>query len=1710
MSIDLGRMSGGPQRGKIRLHSKSPATSLARRESLSIISDSSVQQSSDGSGLRRISAPDGWFDIVTIDAHKYEIRCYYPSGTPDPTSQTCYKTIVVEDPNASTYSLTVVRITEKDAALNTVMTSTYTWNESAQDWTLQKSSSIINETQQAGVAGGDRTVTRFTSEGVKAVATFHQFAWGDEKISEVLDPSGDNLVSTFSFYESESESEPEPGWGQVARASFPGGRWECYKYDNAGRRVATFRPYGDQPAPAAGTPPDGTGVTSRTTFGGSYWGSSSAPAETWTETVGGDDEAHLTSKRIVFRENLTATSEIRTTEIVFSSAAASATDAGNLKTVTTRKHPQAEFGGEITRLERANGTIEIRNYSIDASGMRTNVTRSGAPNFDGSDVVDGLRTTTILDARGSVQSETTEDIASGLLLTWHSTIDADAFGRPLFIGYEDGSYETRVYDCCGLIFRSDRLGTVTTSAHDAGSKLLLFEWKNDITTSYTYNNAGQRTVISRTGSNSVPMVVQTNTYSPDGRLRSTTDAVGRVTKFQELGGSSTTTFAFGTPDAAQQIVTRFLDGQTKSISGSAVAPIHYELGFDSTYGPWNLEVREGEGGRTAKRFVDFMGRPYRVELGSGGVLTKFYNGRGQLRRESDVDSVTTLYQYDARGRLEYTARQIRELNDPPGDEINFGGSDRISHVVRSVTTRDNGAATVVVNRESTFCYPGDGYTAEILLRQDDSTPEGRLSWTTVFWDWAAQVTTKVETTRFGGWQSSTTVTRPNGTYSVDTKQQDLLVRHEEYGTDGSSLSYVTFDRDSFGRVIAQSDSRTGTKSFSWTNADQIETDWDGTGYVYDARGRVKQVTAPDGAITGTNYFPTGQIQSTSGGRTYPVSYTYTPQGMLKTMTTQRSGSSNDVTTWNYDAVSGQLASKVYSDGRGPSYTYSSGGRLISRTWARGSRVDYDYNMAGEVTALRYSDGTPTVLFTYDRQGRPATESSEVVGSHAWHRLYDGFTWEHVWDSTSVYGDQWSMVNNPSDSGVWYKATFSAGSGFIEHFHSYDWISKQLVRSDATETQGAFVIYNPLAQSSVGLYGGATYYYADQPKMTSTKVYDARDRLTGVSYQNLSGVSISAAGYHYNLANQRDQLTLGDGTYWSFGYDGLGQVVSGQRKDTTNGAAIPGFNHAYQFDSIGNRLGSAVNGKFSAYSPNGLNQYTQRTNPGFVDVVGKANQSATVTVNGTASARHGDWWWSAVPSDNSSGGNQVALTATAVRQFAGSNGEDVVEQSNGMSWQGPATEAFTYDLDGNLTSDGRWTYTWDGENRLIALQGQSGTALANTRIEHHYDSQSRRLMSIFKSRSNGGASWQDDKRVHYHWDDWNLIAETEQLPTGGGNWGPIAFKRSYLWGPDLSNTLAGAGGVGGLMVFADYTPVATGGIPEGHFVLPDGNGNVTDLVNAVTTVQSAHYEYGPFGELLATAGAAANANPFRFSTKYDDGVGLVYYGYRYYNPNSGRWLNRDPLNESGSVNLYGIVGNDPVSRIDALGLELTPYTQPIEEIPLNAYGTMGMAGNHIGLTIPTFPTNIATARTNLFVASVEIKGKLSLQMFYDARKIVNPSDVPTTRGADGRFVRDHENIHGRIYISWWNALKVAVDPLELSFCSPRCAELAASLANQTARLYLFKAQRENIAFDRSAYQSPYNDTRAVALEPLLAAAQNSYDEALSAWLESGCRQKEKTP
>jgi len=127
--------------------------------------------------------------------------------------------------------------------------------------------------------------------------------------------------------------------------------------------------------------------------------------------------------------------------------------------------------------------------------------------------------------------------------------------------------------------------------------------------------------------------------------------------------------------------------------------------------------------------------------------------------------------------------------------------------------------------------------------------------------------------------------------------------------------------------------------------------------------------------------------------------------------------------------------------------------------------------------------------------------------------------------------------------------------------------------------------------------------------------------------------------------------------------------------------------------------------------------------------------------------------------------------------------------------------------------------------------------------------------------------------------------------------------------------------------------------------------------AAIATPPAQQEYGPFGDLLRATGPMTKAHPIRFSTKYqDDETDLLYYGFRYYNASTGRWLIRDPLQETGGRNLYTFVANFPLGKVDALGqvacggfMQMN-CRQPCEDFKRIRYGDMEPGDVANGLVI----------------------------------------------------------------------------------------------------------------------------------------------------------------
>lgn len=217
------------------------------------------------------------------------------------------------------------------------------------------------------------------------------------------------------------------------------------------------------------------------------------------------------------------------------------------------------------------------------------------------------------------------------------------------------------------------------------------------------------------------------------------------------------------------------------------------------------------------------------------------------------------------------------------------------------------------------------------------------------------------------------------------------------------------------------------------------------------------------------------------------------------------------------------------------------------------------------------------------------------------------------------------------------------------------------------------------------------------------------------------------------------------------------------------------------------------------------------------------------------------------------------------------------------------------------------YLTAGEHDIQMEQFEGGGG-ATARLSWAGPAMSKQIIPRWYLHSDavGWSSFPTDQRTRYLYQGWNLIAELD------GN-APATVLRTYYWGLELDGTVGGTGGVGGLLLSREASTGAT------YLPLYDANGNVHGLLDSGGTIV-ASYDYGPFGETLQRKGSYTT-NPFGYSTKYTDAeTGFIYYGQRYYNPETGRFINRDPSEESGGLNLYGFCGNNGVDRWDYLGMD----------------------------------------------------------------------------------------------------------------------------------------------------------------------------------------------
>jgi RHS repeat-associated protein len=286
---------------------------------------------------------------------------------------------------------------------------------------------------------------------------------------------------------------------------------------------------------------------------------------------------------------------------------------------------------------------------------------------------------------------------------------------------------------------------------------------------------------------------------------------------------------------------------------------------------------------------------------------------------------------------------------------------------------------------------------------------------------------------------------------------------------------------------------------------------------------------------------------------------------------------------------------------------------------------------------------------------------------------------------------------------------------------------------------------------------------------------------------------------------------------------------------------------------------------STGSFNNVNELTALSGGGVVGFTGTTTEEAAVTVGGQAAqtSEVGTRFEKAVTLP--AGTNTVTVAAVDPSGNTSSKNYRVVVS-------GGAAQSFTYDANGNMTSDGVRIYAWDAENRLIRIvEGAKRTEIEYDGF-HHWT----RIVE------RNGATTVSDRR--FIWDGNTLVEQRNGTST-------TAAQR--------------------------YLPQ---GVQQGtnkFFYTRDHLGSIREVVNNSGGVV-ARYDYDPYGRRTKLSGTFDS--DFGFTGHYYHAPsGLHFAPFRAYSAELGRWLSRDPIEEGGGINLYRYVSNRPVTAVDPLGL-----------------------------------------------------------------------------------------------------------------------------------------------------------------------------------------------
>jgi len=1148
------------------------------------------------------------------------------------------------------------------------------------------------------------------------------------------------------------------------------------------------------------------------------------------------------------------------------------TAAGNIAETTWRHANRASVAshlrGRPQKIQHSDGTWDIFTYStLDGGSILVTLHDSGAS--DGTTVSHGTRKeireklatgNTIYHADFAIED------GNAYLLEKREAVEFTRAGEPTKWVFNDNpnDYTQETRDCCRVTMQRSRDGVTTDYLYD-GLGRRIFESSQDIETHTYYNgletkvtrsfNGGTEFLISRSTRNLAGDTTGSYQPNPNGGETGTTYVTNHATH------TVTATRAF---DSATTVTESYLDGQTKKVTGSATSPVRYQYALHQENGcgiKTTTIALDDSGADTAQQSIRYTGPNYetlKLEVPDDAS-------------DADGDSQITEYTYEpGTGRLnsttdpdgvttffQYNSRgeRYRTILDLDGDNLAELNTDRVTE-----TARVYDPATAAWKTTTAVAAGNDASLTTVSTSL--SKPDGT---------WAKSTTLGVSGETIvqgpsmldridGVWTETTTL--PDGNQRVRTFASHRLQSEKTLVSAGTTtLGATSYEYDDFGRLKKIIHPRLGETRIIEPASGLVTQSTSSSGkvtkYAYDSLGRVTTTTLPDNSVQHTTYTTRSQVEKSWGSQTNPTLRGYDVQGRLKTLTTYQSGITDEA---SFATASSATTTWNY---------YPATGLLERKLDATNKGATYTYTPAGRLKTRTWQRGIAT-SYGHDPAGQLETvaysDNTPPVG-YTYDRLgRQDFIRQGTKDTAGVR--EWDYQYNPATLRLEAEAlAFDTNDDGVTDF-------TPTVRRGFDALGRASTL--ALAEGAVTHHSQTTRYWgsgrtmgidvAGLPRPDTNYpvnfIYEYRTDIPESWWKVSAPVHIWETAMDLNrpaLNRASSRLRAGGPNISSYSYS-VNEIGQRQTVTTSGSAMAAPATTRWGYDSIG----QLVSEDFAN------NQSANPRDRGYAyDLIGNRENSIQGSTNPLAA------------------GN-LDYDANPLNQYENIGTFQPVHDDDGNLTTG---QLHTGALAGLIGTPYTGTLHWNGENRLTKVEDGS-----TDKATYQYDFMGRRV----RKEVGNTITW-------YAYDGFNELGRFTQNGTSAP-----AIQRTYTWGLDISNTPQGAGGVGGLLAVKVHgTTSAT------YYPTYDANGNISEYIASNGSV-AAHFEYDGFGNTVVSTDTNGLFD-YRFSTKpLEDVTGLYYYLYRHYDPVTGRWPSRDPIEEKGGVNLYGFVGNDGVSIWDILG------------------------------------------------------------------------------------------------------------------------------------------------------------------------------------------------